>query len=137
MPRLLRLILAGLMGLAIVTAASTVNAASDSAFLATLNPAQQKAFRQWRAAKAKHERQLDSYWAQVVRKRKARRRKRSKRVQFVHSDYVLTLPPKYQGAGLSKDLARRWSRFSTKRGKKKSRRRSRSLPGIDDFLSAS
>ena len=137
MPRLLRLIFAGLMGLAIVTSASAVNAASDRAFLATLSSAQQKAFRQWRVAKAKHERQLDAYWSQVVLKRKARRRKRSKRVQFVRSDYVLTLPPKYQGPGLSKNLARRWSRFNAKKGKKKSKRRSRSLPGIDDFLAAS
>lgn len=136
MSRLPRLIFAGLMGLALILAVSPANAASDSAFLATLNPAQQKAFKQWRVAKAKHERQLDAYWAKVLSKRKARRRKRSKRVQYVHSDYVLTFPPKYQGPQLSKDLARRRARFQAKQARKKPSRKRRSLPDIDDFLAA-
>jgi len=136
MPRLLRLILAGLMGLAMIFTASAASAASDSAFLATLNPAQQAAFKQWRAAKAKHARQLDAYWTQVLRKRKARRRKRSKRIPFAHSDYVLTFPPAFKGPGLNKALAQRWARFQANRAKKKPKRKSRSQPGIDDFLAA-
>jgi len=136
MSRLPRLILAALMGLALILAASAANAGPDSAFLAKLNPAQQKAFKQWRAAKASHARQLDSYWAQVERKRKARRRKRSKRMPFAHSDYVLTFPPKYQGPALSKNLAQRWARFQAKQAKKKPRRKSRRLPGIHNFLAA-
>ena len=136
MSRLPRLLLAALMGLALILAASAANAASDSAFLATLNPAQQKAFKQYRAAKAKQARQLDAYWAQVVSKRKARRRKRSKRIQLAHRDYVLDFPPKFKGPGLSKTLAQRWSRFQAKQAKKKPRRKSRSLPGISDFLAA-
>ena len=50
--------------------------------------------------------------------------------------HTTDFPPKFKGPGLSKTLAQRWSRFQAKQAKKKPRRKSRSLPGISDFLAA-
>jgi hypothetical protein len=106
-------------------------------FLSTLSEAEQREFTAWRAAKTRHDRQLDAYWEQIEQKRAGRRAKRSKTKFFDESDYVWTLPPTYQGPRLSPSLDKRWDRFLAQgRPASAPSKPKTELPGIDDFLAA-
>src|SRR5262245_47708402 len=75
-------------------------------FLATLPAAQQQEFSAWRAAKQRHDRQLDAYWEEIEKKRSGRRAKRGSSKFFDTEDYVWTYPPAYDGPRLSAELDR-------------------------------
>lgn len=125
-----------LVGAFLVLCATAAGAASVDDFLATLSPAERTAFKAWRAAEVKHERQLDAYWAEVESKRKGRRPKRSKGILYSEEDYVWTFPPEYRGPQLSSGLKRRWSSFLAAQEKAKPQGPRKAQPDIDDFLAA-
>jgi len=109
--RLLIATTAAVLLLVAVGTSGGASAASVQDFLATLPSAQQAEFVAWRNAKAKHDRELDAYWALVEQKRAGRRAKRSKTKFFDESDYVWTAAPTYKGPRLSAELDRLWTRF--------------------------
>jgi len=124
------------LGVAMVLAASAAGAAPVDDFIALLSPAQRVEFTKWHAAQARHQRQLDAYWAEVEQKRKGRRPKRSKGGLYGKEDYVWSFPPQYDGPRLGSALERRWTRFQAKQESAKPKRARRPQPGIDDFLAA-
>lgn len=101
------------MALATMFIAQSVNAQalSTTDFLASLSDSEVEQFQEWKAARRVFEAQLDQYWAAVDQKRQGRKRKRSAKIQFDSSDYVMSFPPKYQGPSLSGDLAAKYEQF--------------------------
>jgi len=112
-------------------------AASVQDFLATLSSAQQAEFVAWRNAKAKHDRALDAYWADVEKKRAGRRAKRSKTKFFDEGDYVWTQAPTYKGPQLSAEVDRLWTRFlAAQKGPAPEKAAPKPIPNLADFLAA-
>jgi hypothetical protein len=135
--RFITLLLAPLLGAVLaLLAALPAGAASVDDFLATLSTNERTAFKRWHTAETRHERQLDAYWAEVEKKRKDRRPKRSKGVLYGQEDYVWTFPPEYSGPRLSKSLRRRWERFLASGKKSAPKKARRPQPDIGDFLAA-
>jgi len=87
------------------------HALSTADFLGSLSYSEADQFQAWKAARRAYQAQLDQYWAAVDQKRAERKRKRSQKVPFAASDYVMSFPPKYTGPSLSADLAAKYDRF--------------------------
>lgn len=126
---------------AVALAAATwpvgASAASVQDFVATLSPQQQNEFIAWRTAKSQHDKLLDTYWAQVEKKRDGRRAKRASTKFFDESDYVWSFPPTYKGPRLSADLDRRWASFLAAQEKHpEAPKPPKPIPGLADFLAA-
>lgn len=80
-------------------------------FLTSLSDAEVGAFQEWRTSRRAYEQKLDAYWEKVDGKRAGRRKKRAAQVPFDTSDYVMTLPPTYDGPKLSPALAKKYEKF--------------------------
>lgn len=80
-------------------------------FLTSLSDAEVGAFQEWRTSRRKYEQKLDAYWEKVDAKRAERRKKRAAQVPFDTSDYVMTLPPTYDGPKLTPALAKKYEKF--------------------------
>jgi len=105
-------VLAALVGLfAMVVAALPASALSTADFLASLSSGEVNEFQTWRKARRAFERDLDAYWDDVEAKRSGRKKKRTAKVPFGRSDYVMELPPSYGGPKLSEALQRKYERF--------------------------
>ncbi|MBS0267703.1 MAG: hypothetical protein JSS54_01865 [Proteobacteria bacterium] len=111
------------------------HAQSTADFLASLSDSEVDQFQQWKAARRIFEAQLDQYWAAVDDKREVRKRKRSQKIPFSASDYVMSFPPAYQGASLSGELAAKYERFLTVQ-RQSDPTQPKELATIPDYLAA-
>ncbi len=118
---------------ALVTLPRAAEARGVDSFMAQLSSSENKLFQSYLTAWTFFDAEVDAYWGKVKAKRKARRRK--KRSQITKRDYVRTFPPKYSGPKLTKSLQKKWSAHLA-RGKKKSKKKRRQLPGVSDFLAS-
>lgn len=116
--------------------AAGATAASVQDFLATLTPQQQNEFIAWRTAKSQHDRMLDAYWQDIVKKREGRRVKRASTKLFSADDYVWTYPPTYKGPRLSADIDQRWARFLAAQEHPETKKPPKPIPALADFLAA-
>jgi len=110
-------------------------AQSTADFLASLSDSEVDQFQQWKAARRVFEAQLDQYWAAVDNKREVRKRKRSQKIPFSASDYVMNFPPAYQGPPLSGELAAKYERFLTVQ-RQSDPTQPKELATIPDYLAA-
>lgn len=110
-------------------------AQSTADFLASLSDGEVDQFQQWKAARRIFEAQLDQYWAAVDDKREVRKRKRSQKIPFSASDYVMSFPPAYQGPPLSGELAAKYERFLTVQ-RQSDPTQPKELATIPDYLAA-
>lgn len=110
-------------------------AQSTADFLASLSDSEVDQFQQWKAARRIFEAQLDQYWAAVDEKREIRKRKRSQKIPFSASDYVMSFPPAYQGPPLSGELAAKYERFLTVQ-RQSDPTQPKELATIPDYLAA-
>ncbi len=110
-------------------------AQSTADFLASLSDSEVDQFQQWKAARRIFDAQLDQYWAAVDDKREVRKRKRSQKIPFSASDYVMSFPPAYQGPALSGDLAAKYERFLTVQ-RQSDPTQPKELATIPDYLAA-
>jgi hypothetical protein len=94
---------------------------------ARLTPAQAQTYGSYLAARAAHDRQLESYWAAVNAKRDERRRKYQARSPFTVDDYVREQAPLYRGPQLPADIAKLVTDAKPVEPE-------RQLPGLADFL---
>lgn len=103
------------MALAMLFVVPSLNAQalSTADFFASLSDGEVQQFQEWKAARRIFEAQLDQYWAAVDQKRLGRKKKRSQKVPFDSTDYVMSFPPTYQGPPLSGDLAAKYEKFLT------------------------
>ena len=123
--------------LAAIGTSGGANAASVQDFLTTLSSAQQAEFVAWRNAKARHDRELDAYWAEVEQKRAGRRTKRAKTKFFDESDYVWVPAPTYKGPRLTAEVDRLWTRFlDAQKTPSPEKAPAKPLPNLADFLAA-
>lgn len=118
-----------------VTGAAPAHAISTADFLASLSDGEASQFQSWRVARREHEARLDSYWEKVDAKRAARKKRRSPGIVFETSDYVMTLPPKYEGPKLSDTLAAKYEKFLRAQDSK-SPEPDKQLPSVADYLAA-
>lgn len=95
--------------------------------LAALNPDQRRLYDSYRMARLSYEAQLDGYWASVNEKRDERKHKRVTGQSYTSRDYILTLPPKYNGPGLPDAIAKIVTEAKPPEPE-------RQLPGVADFL---
>lgn len=110
-------------------------AQSTADFLASLSSSEVDQFQEWKAARRIFEAQLDQYWAAVDGKREVRKRKRSQKIPFSASDYVMNFPPAYQGPALSGELAAKYERFLTVQ-RQSDPTQPKELATIPDYLAA-
>ncbi|MGQ0456856.1 MAG: hypothetical protein ACT4OU_07325 [Hyphomicrobium sp.] len=131
-PILCRIVAAILL---LAVAPQTALAASTVDFLASLSSAETEQFQAWRSAKRQHDAKLDAYWEKVDAKRQARKSKRAAKIAFEAGDYVMTLPPVYDGPKLSAQLAKKYEKFLAdhEKGDPKSRDE---LNTVADYLAA-
>ena len=104
-------------------------------FLTSLSDIELDAFQNWKSARHAYERQLDAYWDAVEDKRRVRRKKRSAKVAFDASDYVMSFPPKYAGPQLPGELAKKYGRFLEAQ-KQDYPEQARELATVADYLDA-
>src|SRR5690349_134572 len=86
-------------------------AATTADFLASLSESEIDEFRAWKEARRDFERQLEAYWDAVENKRIERKKKRTAKLQFDSTDYVMSFPPAYQGPKLSSELEKKYAEF--------------------------
>ena len=123
------------LGTMISTQLANAQGVSTADFLASLSDREIEQFREWKGARREFEAQLDQYWAAVDQKRQGRKRKRSGKIQFDTSDYVMSFPPKYQGPSLSGDLAQKYDRFLVAQ-KQTDPTQPKELATVPDYLAA-
>lgn len=102
-----------LAALVVVCLAQSIHAQalSTTDFLASLSDSEVEEFQAWKSARRDFEAQLDEYWDAVDAKRQVRKKKRSAKIPFDASDYVMSFPLKYKGPSLSGDLAAKYDQF--------------------------
>jgi hypothetical protein len=102
-----------LAALVVVCFAQSIHAQalSTTDFLASLSDSEVGEFQAWKSARRDFEAQLDEYWDAVDEKRQGRKKKRSAKIPFDASDYVMSFPLKYKGPSLSGDLAAKYDQF--------------------------
>lgn len=105
---------AAALAVAVLSAAPLPSAYAVSTvdFLASLSDQEVENFQTWRAARNAYEAQLDAYWEKVDTKRAERKKKRSAKLAFDASDYVMTFPPSYSGPKLAPELAKKYQKFT-------------------------
>lgn len=123
------------LGTMFFTQLANAQASSTADFLASLSDREVEQFREWKGARRVFEAQLDEYWAAVDQKRQGRKRKRSGKIQFDTSDYVMSFPPKYQGPSLSGELAAKYDQFVVAQ-KQNDPTQPKELATIPDYLAA-
>ncbi|HVZ03507.1 hypothetical protein [Hyphomicrobium sp.] len=115
--------------------AAPARAVSTIEFLASLSDSEIDQFRAWKEARSTFNDQTDAYWDAVENKRQVRRRKRSAKIPFSQSDYVMRFPPRYTGPSLSPSLAKKYYRFVAQERNETPQPR-KELATIDDYLDA-
>lgn len=102
-----------LAALVVVCFAQSIHAQalSTTDFLASLSDSEVEEFQAWKSARRDFDAQLDEYWDAVDAKRQGRKKKRSAKIPFDASDYVMSFPLKYKGPSLSGDLAAKYDQF--------------------------
>lgn len=123
------------LGTMIFTELANAQAVSTADFLASLSDREIEQFRDWKAARREFDAQLDQYWAAVDQKRQGRKRKRSGKIQFDTTDYVMSFPPKYQGPSLSSELAAKYGQFLTAQ-RQTNPTQQKELATVPDYLAA-
>ncbi len=98
--------------LAAIVPLGPARAMSTIEFLASLSDAEIANFEKWREARQAHSAQLDAYWDKVDTKRDGRKKKRSAKIPFETSDYVMTFPPAFQGPEMGPELAKKYKAFT-------------------------
>jgi hypothetical protein len=71
-----------------------------------LTEAQTHAYALHLRARARHEREVEAYWAEIGRLKDRRRHKRAARQHFTAGDFVRTQPPKFDGPPMPSDVAK-------------------------------
>lgn len=104
-------------------------------FLALLSSAESEEFQAWRAARSNYEAKLDGYWEKVDAKRQARKGKRAKKVAFDRDDYVMTLPPSYDGPKLAPALTKKYEKFVADQEKSDPKPK-KEMETVADYLAA-
>jgi hypothetical protein len=101
------------------------------ALIARLDAAQRSELALYRAARARHDAALQSYWSTVATRRTERRRKLRAGGPIGPEDYVLTFPPEYSGPRLSPAIARIWAEIE-----KEERPPREPIPSVEDVLAS-
>lgn len=91
-------------------------------------------FQAWRVSRRVHDARLDAYWANVEDKRAERRQKKAAKQPLTTADYVMTLPPSYDGPQLPPDLLDRWQKFVAAEEAKLPPTLAKDIPGLDVYL---
>ena len=130
------LLAAVLLVLAITCRSSGAEASRYDSFVATLKPAEARAFEAWYKATTFHSAALDAYWAKVSAKRVQRRARIRRGGRASAGDYVSEFPPQYDGPSISKSLRQRWANFQVGGGGRRPKTKRDELPRIADFLAA-
>ncbi len=136
-PRWLALILAVMsatLALGIPLAQAQAGIAED--FPTKLGGVQRQQFKAWQTSRRVHAARLDAYWTAVEAKRAERRKKKAATQPLVSNDYVMTLPPTYDGPQLPPDLLAAWNRFVAEREAADPPPPVKELPGLDVYLTA-
>ena len=102
-------------------------------FLTSLSDAEVGAFQEWRSSRRTYEQKLDAYWERVDGKRSERKKKRAAQVPFDANDYVMTLPPTYEGPKLSPALAKKYEKFLAAQ-EKSDPKPSKEMANVADYL---
>jgi hypothetical protein len=105
-------------------------------FIDSLAAGDRQIFEQYLEAKTFHEAQVDAFWAKVVAKRDARRKKKKKGMVLTARDYVDAYPPEYEGPELPAALAKAWRRYLAAGEERAPSKKREPLPGIPDYLRA-
>lgn len=134
-PRLKTALNALFLAAALGLAGAPAMAASTVDFLASLSSQEAESFQAWRSARRSYEGKLDGYWDQVEAKRQGRKKKRSPGITFERSDYVMTLPPTYDGPKLGAALAKKYEKFLADQAKT-SPKPSKEIESVADYLAA-
>ncbi|NOT72615.1 MAG: hypothetical protein HOP09_15470 [Hyphomicrobium sp.] len=100
------------LALALSLPPTAAYAISTIEFLSSLSDTEVENFQAWRAARNAYEQQLDRYWDEVDARRNERKKKRSAKIPFDASDYVMSFPPSYAGPKLSPELAKKYAKFT-------------------------
>ncbi len=114
---------------------SKAKALSTADFLASLSYNEVEQFQAWKTARRTYQAQLDQYWTAVDQKRAVRKRKRSQKIAFDVSDYVMSFPPKYAGPTLSGDLSAKYDQF-LKAQRQTDPTQPKELATVPDYLAA-
>lgn len=122
------------LGLAVALALMTLSCQASTEEIspdlaARLTPEQQRSYIAYRTARARFQREHDTYWKQVEAKRDVRRAKRIMRQPFEPQDYIQAHPPKYTGPALPADVARIVTELRPPAVEKQ-------LPSVSDFLAS-
>lgn len=115
---------------------STAFAGMADDFQANLSGVQLQQFQAWRTARRVFEARLDSYWSSVDAKRAERRKKKTAGEKLTAADYVMTLPPVYEGPQLPPALLAMWNKFLAEE-QAKDPAPPKEIPGLDVYLAAS
>jgi hypothetical protein len=115
--------------------AAPARAMSTIEFLASLNDSEIANFEAWRQARREHDARLDAYWEKVDSKRSARKKKRSAKIPYEFSDYVMTFPPDYQGPQMSPQLLKKYQAFTAAKERVQPTP-PREMPTVADYLDA-
>lgn len=122
--------------LAVSATTATAARRPADAFAETLSGTARGKFEAWYRAQIFYGAAMDAYWANVEKKRRIRRAKRRSGREFADRDYVTTLPPVYDGPGISKKLVQRWRVFRDANRPKTRPRKRRVLPGLEVYMAA-
>ena len=126
--------IAGLLTVAVLPSHAVAGIADD--FLAKLGGVQKQQFQAWRTSRRVFDARLDTYWAAVETKRAERRKKKAAGAPLGTSDYVMDLPPRYEGPQLPPDLLAAWNRFVAEQEAKDPSPPPKEVPGLAVYLAA-
>lgn len=124
-------------GFALLALAASTGARADAvtdAFRSTLDAKELRAFDAYRAAQVFHAASLDAYWGHVDKKRSGRRAKRARNRPIGSGDYVMELPPKYDGPALPAAIARKWKAHQDRMEQVKPSPKPEPPANVADFL---
>lgn len=112
-------------------------AASTAEFLATLSPDEAQVFLEHRQARRSHNERLDAYWDRVEAKRSGRKAKRRAGIKtFTADDYIMQLPPVYDGPKLPPGVAARYAKFLAAQEEASPDKPKKLIPTVEDFLAS-
>ncbi|MEN2495058.1 MAG: hypothetical protein TECD_00972 [Hyphomicrobiaceae bacterium hypho_1] len=104
-----------------------------SRFLDGLSTTEKKIFKEWHMARSVYDSNLTAYWQNVEHLHQRRRKKKLIKQPLIDQDYVINLPPKYNGPKLSVELLSLWQTFRSN-NKPIVKLQKHSIPDVDDYL---
>ena len=131
-----RVLAMSVMIAAVLTQAAPARAGIADDFQERLSGAKLQVFQAWRAARRAHDARLDAYWSEIETKRAERRKKKASGAPLSTADYVMTLPPAYEGPQLPPDLLAAWNKFVAEEEAKVPPPVVKEVPGLDVYLAA-